>query len=116
MWFRLPILVAVALLCACTNDDIIAQTMADEKLNITIGDESRTVVLPVAAVGDTNHFTVTVSSHCRGSRYVYSRRQTSGGSLARNQMGYVTVRLSDELGADELFAHDLSNTPHTTKK
>lgn len=45
MWFRLPILVAVALLCACTNDDIIAQTMADEKLNITIGDESRTVVL-----------------------------------------------------------------------
>ena len=45
MWFRLPILVAVALLCACTNDDIIAQTMADEKLNITIGDETRTVVL-----------------------------------------------------------------------
>ena len=45
MWFRLPILIAVALLCACTNDEIIAQTMADEKLNITIGDESRTVVL-----------------------------------------------------------------------
>lgn len=45
MRFRLPILLAVALLCACTNDDIIAQTMADEKLNITIGDESRTVVL-----------------------------------------------------------------------
>ena len=47
MWFRLPILVAVALLCACTNDDIIAQTMADEKLNITIGDESRTVLLVI---------------------------------------------------------------------
>lgn len=45
MWFRLPILVAVALLCACTKDDITAQTMADEKLNITIGNETRTVVL-----------------------------------------------------------------------
>ena len=45
MWFRLPILVAVALLCACTKDDITAQTMADEKLNITIGDETRTVAL-----------------------------------------------------------------------
>lgn len=45
MWFRLPILLAVALLCGCTKDDIIAQTMADEKLNITIGDETRTVVL-----------------------------------------------------------------------
>ena len=45
MRFRLPILLAIALLCGCTNDDIIAQTMADEKLNITIGDESRTVML-----------------------------------------------------------------------
>lgn len=45
MRFRLPILLTVALLCACTKDDITAQTMADEKLNITIGDETRTVVL-----------------------------------------------------------------------
>ena len=45
MWFKLPILVAVTLLCGCTKDDITAQTMADEKLNITIGDETRTVVL-----------------------------------------------------------------------
>ena len=45
MRFRLPILVAVALLCGCTKDDIIAQTMAEEKLCISIGDENRTVVL-----------------------------------------------------------------------
>ena len=98
-----------ARLTATAADREVSMAFDRESLVVPHG-ESRTVVLPVAAVGDTNHFTVTVSSHCRGSRYVYSRRQTSGGSLARNQMGYVTVRLSDELGADELFAHDLSNT------
>ena len=45
MRLRLTILLAVTLLCGCTKDDITAQTMADEKLNITIGNESRTVVL-----------------------------------------------------------------------
>ena len=98
-----------ARLTATAADREVSMAFDRESLVVPHG-ESRTVVLPVAAVGDTNHFTVTVSSHCRGSRYVYSRRQTSGGSLARNQMGYVTVRLSDELTERDLFKYEPSGT------
>lgn len=98
-----------ARLTATAADREVSMAFDRESLVVPHG-ESRTVVLPVAAVGDTNHFTVTVSSHCRGTRYVYSRRQTSGGSLARNQMGYVTVRLSDELVERDLFKYEPSGT------
>ena len=98
-----------ARLTSTAADREVSMAFDRESLVVPHG-ESRTVVLPVAAVGDTNHFTVTVSSHCRGSRYVYSRRQTSGGSLARNQMGYVTVRLSDELVERDLFKYEPSGT------
>lgn len=53
------------------------------------------VIVPVPAVGNNNKFTIEVSTYNipSGHRYVYHRQQTSGGSLARNQIGYVPVTM-----------------------
>lgn len=94
---------------ATAADREVSLAFDHESLTIPHG-ESRTVMLPVAAVGDTNHFTITVSAHHQGSRYTFTRRQSGGGALARNQLGYVTVSLTDDLSATNLFG----GSPATT--
>lgn len=55
---------------------------------------SLSVTVPIAPVGADNHFTISVSGHHEGTRYSYSRSQTSGGALARNQMGYARTEMN----------------------
>lgn len=56
--------------------------------------DSLQVVMPIAPVGADNHFTVSLSAHHEGTRYTFSRTQTSGGALARNQLGHAKTTLS----------------------
>ncbi len=77
-------------------------TFTHQSLTIPSG-ESRQVVIPVAPVGVRNHFTITVSSHNQGTRYIYSRTQPTGGALARNQMAYATVVIDNSLTARSPF-------------
>lgn len=56
--------------------------------------DSLSVTVPIAPVGADNHFTISVSGHHEGTRYSYSRSQTSGGALARNQMGYARTEIN----------------------
>lgn len=56
--------------------------------------DSLQVVMPIAPVGADNHFTVSLSAHHEGTRYTFSRTQTSGGALARNQLGHAKTPLS----------------------
>lgn len=56
--------------------------------------DSLSVTVPIAPVGADNHFTISVSGHHEGTRYSYSRSQTSGGALARNQMGYARTEMN----------------------
>jgi len=79
-------------------------TMTFERQSLVVpAGESRTVVLPVAPVGDTNHFTVAVTCHHQGVRYTFRKRQTSGGPLRRNQIGYVAVALDNDLRRISIF-------------
>lgn len=79
-------------------------TMTFERQSLVVpAGESRTVVLPVAPVGDTNHFTVAVTCHHQGVRYTFRKRQTSGGPLRRNQIGYVAVALDNEMLMNSIF-------------
>ena len=79
-------------------------TMTFERQSLVVpAGESRTVVLPVAPVGDTNHFTVAVTCHHQGVRYTFRKRQTSGGPLRRNQIGYVAVALENNLQRKSIF-------------
>lgn len=55
---------------------------------------SLSVTVPIAPVGADNHFTISVSGHHEGTRYSYSRSQTTGGALARNQMGYARTEIN----------------------
>lgn len=56
--------------------------------------DSLSVTVPIAPVGADNHFTISVSGHHEGTRYSYSRSQTTGGALARNQMGYARTEMN----------------------
>lgn len=56
--------------------------------------DSLSVTVPIAPVGADNHFTISVSGHHEGTRYSYSRSQTTGGALARNQMGYARTEIN----------------------
>lgn len=65
-----------------------------ERLELAPGD-SRKVMVPVAPVGDGNHFTISVATRCQGTRYNYSRPQTTGGALPRNMLAYASMTLND---------------------
>lgn len=56
--------------------------------------ETEYVVVPVLPVSSSNHFTVIVKATYGGKQYVFAKTQTSGGALARNEMGYVPVAMS----------------------
>lgn len=49
------------------------------------------VIVPVAAVGTDNLFTVAVEARYQGSRYHYSRTQTTGGSLGQDTLAYAAI-------------------------
>lgn len=65
-----------------------------ERLELAPGD-SRKVMVPVAPVGDGNCFTISVATRCQGTRYNYSRTQTTGGALPRNTLAYASMTLND---------------------
>ena len=65
-----------------------------ERLELAPGD-SRKVMVPVAPVGDGNHFTISVATRCQGTRYNYSRTQTTGGALPRNMLAYASMTLNN---------------------
>ena len=56
--------------------------------------DSLQVTIPIAPVGADNHFTVSLSARHEGTRYTFSRRQTTGGALTRNQLGHATTPLA----------------------
>ena len=79
--------------------------------DVSLGDgESLTVIIPVAPVGADNHFTVNVSAHHEGTRYTYSRTQSTGGALARNQLGYATtdIETGENVTTGALFEWEYS--------
>jgi hypothetical protein len=65
-----------------------------ERLELAPGD-SRKVMVPVAPVGDGNKFTISVATRCQGTRYNYSRTQTTGGALPRNMLAYASMTLNN---------------------
>lgn len=66
----------------------------DREALVLASNETRKVLIPVPPVGSNNHFTVTVSARHEGSRYTYSRRQTTGGALQRNVLAYAPAAVS----------------------
>lgn len=60
---------------------------------IASGSSSPTIFIPVPPVGESNHFTITVTAHYQGTRYTYTRSQTTGGSLGRNVLAYAHQNL-----------------------
>lgn len=62
-------------------------------LNIA-NDSTEEVILPVMPVSGSNKFTVTVNATYGGKTYTFSRTQGTGGSMARNELGYVPVTMS----------------------
>lgn len=80
-------------------------TAEQKKVRITFDDavgrrlvmgnnETEYVVVPVLPVSSSNHFTVIVKATYNSKQYVFAKTQTSGGALARNEMGYVPVTMS----------------------
>ena len=57
-------------------------------------DGVKDIIIPVAPVSSSNKFTVTVKALYGGTAYAFKNTQTSGGSLDRNQLGYVPISLS----------------------
>lgn len=49
------------------------------------------VILPIAAVGSDNHFTIEIEARREGTRYHFRRTQQSGGALAQNVMAYTAT-------------------------
>ena len=88
-------------------------TFTHQSLVIAVGD-SQQVVVPVAPVGADNRFTVTVTSHYQGIRHVYTKTQTTGGALARNQMAYAKIELNNQMVNYSLFnGNGTENSPYT---
>ena len=75
------------------TDRKVAMVFDREALVLANG-ELRKVLIPVPPVGDSNHFTISVSARHEGSRYTYSRTQTHGGALERNVLAYAPVAVS----------------------
>ena len=65
-----------------------------ERLELAPG-ASRKVMIPVLPVGDGNQFTVTVAARYQGTRYNYTKTQSSGGALARNVLAYANMSLNN---------------------
>lgn len=55
---------------------------------------SKNIVIPVLPVSSSNKFTINVTATCNGKHYAFSKSQTTGGALQRNEMGFVPVEMS----------------------
>lgn len=78
------------------GDDLtVAMTFTKQSLVIPASGNAN-VVLPIAPVGSDNLFTVTITCHYLGDRYVYTQTQGEGKidrSLDRNEIGYAAMTL-----------------------
>ena len=97
---------------------IVAATADDKEVNIYFdrqgvvlnSGDSICVMLPVAPVGADNQFTVEVSTHREGYRYLATRTQENGHSFARNALGYAFMKVEGSLSGMELFDRGRINT------
>lgn len=97
---------AIASTAAVATDNAADRQVAmlfDREALVVPAGEQRKVLIPVLPVGSDNHFTISVSARHEGSRYNYSRRQTTGGALQRNVLAYAAVGF-DSVAASPLFA------------
>lgn len=97
------------------DDDLtVAMTFTKQSLVIPASG-SANVVLPIAPVDSNNRFTVTITCHYLGDRYVYTQTQGEGKidrSLDRNEIGYAAMTLGNTF-AEALFSGaGTSNTPY----
>ena len=97
------------------GDDLtVAMTFTKQSLVIPASGNAN-VVLPIAPVGSDNLFTVTITCHYLGNRYVYTQTQGEGKidrSLDRNEIGYAAMTLGNTF-AEALFSGaGTSNTPY----
>ncbi|MBR4506194.1 MAG: hypothetical protein IKP21_05420 [Bacteroidales bacterium] len=75
--------------------------MSFDQANLSIAyNASVDIQIPVAAVGDGNHFTIKVGSHFTNSngnkKYLkFSKTQSAGGALARGQIAYALVTMKN---------------------
>ena len=80
-----------------TGDDLtVAMTFTKQSLVIPASGNAN-VVLPIAPVDSNNRFTVTITCHYQGDRYVYTKTQGAGKndrSLNRNEIGYAAMELA----------------------
>lgn len=73
-----------------------------QELTLNSGD-SAYVMIPVAAVGSDNLFTITVRSHHEGTRYTATKTQSAGGSLSSNTLAHATMALDGTQIVSPLF-------------
>ncbi len=85
---------STAAVATATETDRKVAMVFDREALVLANGKQRKVLIPVPPVGSGNHFTVTVSARHEGSRYTYSRRQTTGGALQRNVLAYAPVAVS----------------------
>lgn len=73
----------------------------DHGLVVPAGDTVR-VMIPVAPVGADNRFTVTLKYFQDGTNnsFKFSRTQSTGGALLRNQLGYAPTNIQTTTGGD----------------
>lgn len=64
------------------------------------------VLIPIAAVGADNHFTIEIEARREGTRYHFHRTQTTGGALQQNVLAYTatTVIGNDSTTTGPLFS------------
>lgn len=79
------------------DDRTVSMTFTRQSLEIPASGTAN-VVLPIAPVGSDNLFTVTITCHYLGDRYVYTQTQGEGKtdrSLDRNEIGYAAMTLGN---------------------
>lgn len=99
-----------------TGDDL-SVTMYFDQQEITLTpNQTVYVMIPVAAVGDTNKFTIEVSSHNQGNRLIFRNTQNTAQSFSCNTLGHATMALARPLnGQMNLFDLEGTGSSQTCK-
>lgn len=79
---------------AATAADRRVALVFDREAMVLDANASCTLMVPVAPVGDGNHFSVRATGHRQGTRYTFAHTQTDGGTLVRNQLGYAAMSIA----------------------
>ena len=79
---------------AATAADRRVALVFDREALVLDANASCTLMVPVAPVGDGNHFSVRATGHRQGTRYTFAHTQTDGGTLVRNQLGYAAMSIA----------------------